>query len=171
MSSCAKIMIPFTPMEPMKPMMKFLDCRRPRSRANKRSKLRRISASYLCTSCISVHPRIRFLSSILYQQHEWVWYTVVTFIISNLSPPKKKHCEMSSSFSSKLCLQLLVCWLLDFIQRQKKLRSKHQHKTKAKHLALCSEALQALVLECPAIKEFWCTATRGTGISLATVVR
>ena len=32
----------------------------PRSRANKRSKLRLVSASYLCTSCTSVHPRIRF---------------------------------------------------------------------------------------------------------------
>lgn len=114
MSSCAKIMIPFTPMEPMKPMMRFLDCQSSDLEPTKRSKLRRISASSLCTSCTSVHPRIRFKVQFLYQQHEWVCNIVVTFINSNPSPPKKKkHCEMSSSFSSKLCLQQgsVSCWI------------------------------------------------------------
>lgn len=115
MSSCAKIMIPFTPMEPDEtddeilglPLWAVI------SSHSKGQNCGLISASYLCTSCTSVHPRIRFKVQFLYQQHEWVCNIVATFINSNPFPPQKKHCEMSSSFSSKLCLQQgsVGCWI------------------------------------------------------------
>lgn len=134
MSSCAKIMIPFTSMEPMKPMI-FLDCRR-RSWAKQTHSTKGQNCARL-PHPISVQVALPYVHAVFFltcsacisSMNEFV-RTVVTFINCNPSPPQKKHCEMSSSFSSKLCLQFLGLLVAEFHPTPKKLRSKHQHKQK-----------------------------------------